>query len=143
MLKRLRLIARSQTRLTLTAGATAVLLSACNPGPDTTASGAEAAAAQFPLPAGVTLETYLLPENIGLLQDILYYHIVDGSHPTASLVSGNLTTLNGDTVSVEVSDAGISFNDAYIIEPDYMFDNGIVHVIESVLLPPGDPFPAK
>ncbi|KAL3782480.1 hypothetical protein ACHAW5_009775 [Stephanodiscus triporus] len=94
-------------------------------------------------PAGVTLETYILPENIGLLQDILYYHIIDGSHPIASFVSGNLTTLNGDTVSVEVSDAGISFNDAYIIEPDYMFDNGIVHVIESVLLPPGDPFPAK
>ena len=100
-----------------------------------------ALAATFP--AGVTLETYLLPENIGLLQYILYYHIIDGSHPTASFVSGNLTTLNGDTVSVQVSDAGISFNDAYIIEPDYMFDNGIVHVIESVLLPTGDPFPAK
>jgi hypothetical protein len=91
----------------------------------------------------VTLETYLLPENFWLLQNILYYHIVDGSHPAASLVSGNLTTLSGDTVSVVVSDMAISFNNAFVIERDWMFDNGIVHVIDRVLLPPSDPLPAK
>ena len=94
-------------------------------------------------PAGVTLETYLLPENIGLLQNILYYHIIDGLHPAASLVSGNLTTLSGDTLSVVVSDIAISFNNAFVIERDWMFDNGIVHVIDRVLLPPSDPLPAK
>ena len=47
-------------------------------------------------PAGVTLETFLLPENIGLLQNIIYYHIIDGLHPAASLASGNLTTLSED-----------------------------------------------
>ena len=94
-------------------------------------------------PAGVTLETYLLPENFGLLQNILHYHIIDGSHPAASLVSGNLTTLSGDTVSVVVSDIAISFNNAFVIERDWMFDNGIVHVIDRVLLPPSDPLPAK
>jgi uncharacterized surface protein with fasciclin (FAS1) repeats len=94
-------------------------------------------------PAGMTLETYLLPENFGLIQNILYYHIVDGSHPAASLVSGNLTTLSGDTVSVVVSDMAISFNNAFVIERDWMFDNGIVHVIDRVLLPPSDPLPAK
>jgi uncharacterized surface protein with fasciclin (FAS1) repeats len=94
-------------------------------------------------PAGVTLETYILPENIGLLRNILYYHIIDGLYPTESLVSGNLTTLSGDTVSVVVSGMTISFNDAYVIERDWMFDNGVAHVIDSVLLPPSDPLPAK
>ncbi len=89
------------------------------------------------LPAGVTLETYLLlPENIALLKDIVYYHIIDGLHPTSSLASGNLTTLNGFTISVVVSDKTISFNDAYVLEPDWIFTNGIVHVIDGVLVPP-------
>ncbi len=88
------------------------------------------------LPAGVTLETYLLPENIELLQDILYYHIIEGSHPTSSLVSGNLTALNGAAISVTVYDSAISFNDVYVLEPDWAFDNGIVHVIDDILIPP-------
>ena len=88
------------------------------------------------LPAGVTLETYLLPENIGLLQDILYYHIIEGSHPTSSLVSGNLTALNGAAISGAVSDRVISFNNVYVLEPDWTFDNGIVHVIDGILVPP-------
>ena len=44
---------------------------------------------------------------------------------------------------VVVSDMAISFNNAYVIERDWMFDNGIVHVIDRVLLPPSDPLPAK
>jgi uncharacterized surface protein with fasciclin (FAS1) repeats len=86
--------------------------------------------------SGVTLETYLLPENIGLLQDILYYHIIEGSHPTSSLVSGNLTALNGAAISGAVSDRVISFNNVYVLEPHWTFDNGIVHVIDGILVPP-------
>jgi uncharacterized surface protein with fasciclin (FAS1) repeats len=86
------------------------------------------------------LETYLLPENIKLLQDILYYHIIDGLHPTSSLLDGNLTTLNGDTVSVVVVGGVISFNDAYVLESDWIFDNGIVHIIDGVLVPPDTSF---
>ena len=92
------------------------------------------------LPAGVTLETFLLPENIGLLQNILHYHIIDGLHPTSSLVSGNLTTLNGAAISVVVSDKAISFNTFYVLEPDWSFDNGIVHIIDGILVPPGFEF---
>jgi len=61
----------------------------------------------------------------------------------ASDVSGNLSTLSGDTVSAVVSDVAISFNNAYVIKRDWMFDNGIIHVIDRVLLPPSDPLPAK
>jgi len=42
-----------------------------------------------------------------------------------------------------VSDMAISFNNAFVIERDWMFVNGIVHVIDRVLLPPSDPLPAK
>ena len=86
-------------------------------------------------PAGVTLETYLLSQNIGLLRNILYHHIIDGLHPTSSLGNINLTTLNGDAVSVVLFDGAISFDGAYVLESDWTFDNGIVHIIDSVLLP--------
>lgn len=89
------------------------------------------------IPAEVTLETYLLlPENAALLKDIVYYHIIDGLHPASSLVTGNLTSLNGANISVVVSDGAIVFNDAYKLEPDWKFLNGIVHVIDAVLIPP-------
>ncbi len=88
-----------------------------------------------PFPAGTTIEIYLLSENIRLLPNILYYHIIiDGLHSTPSLVNGNLTTLNGDAISVVVSGRAISFNDAYVLEPDLMFDNGIVHTIDFHLI---------
>ena len=87
----------------------------------------------------------LIPQSMVLqyIQYILHYHIIDRSHPAESLVSGNLSTLSGDTVSAVVSDVAISFNNAYVIERDWMFDNGIIHVIDRVLLPPSDPLPAK
>ncbi len=88
-------------------------------------------------------DTVFWKKGFEILQNILHYHIIDGSHPAASLVSGNLTTLSGDTVSVVVSDMAISFNNAFVIERDWMFVNGIVHVIDRVLLPPSDPLPAK
>jgi uncharacterized surface protein with fasciclin (FAS1) repeats len=57
-------------------------------------------------------------------------------HPTSSLVSGNITAKNGKFISVVVSGGAISFNDAYVLEPDWMFDNGVVHIIDRVLVPP-------
>ena len=64
---------------------------------------------------------------------------LDGS----SRVSGNITTLNGDTISVVVSDAAILFNKVPVVEPDWMFDNGTAHVIGSVILPPDGYLPAR
>jgi uncharacterized surface protein with fasciclin (FAS1) repeats len=94
----------------------------------------ETLAATFP--DGVTLETYLLPQNLEMLEDILKYHIINGSYPVASLDSGNLTTLNGQDLSVDVSGTTISFNGVYITEPDWLFNNGVVHIIDILLIPP-------
>jgi len=67
-------------------------------------------------------------------------HIAHAAMPDNEWVTH---ALSGDTVSVVVSDMAISFNNAFVIERDWMFVNGIVHVIDRVLLPPSDPLPAK
>ena len=90
------------------------------------------------LPEG-TVETLLQPENIGALTEILTYHVVPAEAPSTSLVNGDVVTLNGDPVLVTVSDDGVMINDANVIIPDIMASNGIIHVIDKVLIPPEGP----
>lgn len=90
------------------------------------------------LPEGF-LDTLLLPENASLLQDALGYHTFAGLFPSKSITSGDVPTLAGDTVSVLVSDEGITINGANVILPDIIASNGIIHGIDAVLMPPEDP----
>jgi hypothetical protein len=76
------------------------------------------------------------------VQDVLGYHVLSGSFPSESLVSGELPTLSGDTVSVVVSDTGITFNYANVIIPDIIASNGVIHGIDAVLTPPEGPSPS-
>ena len=86
-----------------------------------------------------TLVSLLLPENIEQLQDILKYHAVAGLYPSSSLTSGAIETLSGDPITITaVSGSGIMVNDAEVITADIMASNGIIHVIDKVLLPPND-----
>ena len=78
----------------------------------------------------------LLPQNIAILQDVIKYHCVSGTIGSADLVSGPVTTLQGTDVTVMVSDAGVKINYANVLYPDIMASNGIIHVIDAVLLPP-------
>ena len=88
------------------------------------------------LPDG-TLNSLLLPESIDTLIDILKYHVVGANAPSTTLSSGGVETLNGDDyVQVVVSDAGVMVNDASVVIPDIIASNGIIHVIDSVLIPP-------
>ena len=89
------------------------------------------------LPKG-TLDNLLLPENIGTLTDVLKYHVVAANALSSSLSCGDIETLNGDSVEVVVSDAGVMVNDANVVIPDIIASNGIIHVIDSVLIPPAD-----
>ena len=86
------------------------------------------------LPEG-TVESLLLPENIEQLQDILKYHVVAGNALSSDLVSGDIETLNGAVVTISVSDSGIVVNDANVISADIEASNGVIHVIDKVLLP--------
>ena len=64
--------------------------------------------------------------------------MVAAEAPSSSLVTGDVVTLNGEPVAVTVSDGGVMVNDANVIIPDIMASNGIIHVIDKVLIPPGD-----
>lgn len=89
------------------------------------------------LPAG-TLESLLLPENKDKLIDILKYHVVAANALSSSLTSTDLETLEGDTVAIDLSGAGVKVNDADVVIADIIASNGIIHVINKVLLPPDD-----
>ena len=92
------------------------------------------------LPAG-TLDTLLLPENKDQLASILTYHVIAGDVMAADLTNGQVvTTVNGGTLTVEISDAGVYFVDAKggkakVVTADVDASNGTVHVIDAVLLP--------
>ena len=79
-----------------------------------------------------------LPE----LTEILLYHVVGATALSTDLSNGQtVATLNGADVTVTINDGGIFINDAQVIVADIVADNGVVHVIDAVLLPPA-PQPA-
>jgi uncharacterized surface protein with fasciclin (FAS1) repeats len=82
-----------------------------------------------------TLSELLQPENKEKLTAILTYHVVPGrvtAHDVANLNSA--TTLQGQTVKISKQD-GVKINDAKVIAPDVEATNGVIHVIDSVLMP--------
>jgi uncharacterized surface protein with fasciclin (FAS1) repeats len=89
------------------------------------------------LPAG-TLES-LTPEQ---LADILLYHVVAGKVMAADVVGldGQMvdTLLEGKQVAVSVEDGKVMINDAAVVTTDLEGSNGVIHVIDTVLLPPAD-----
>jgi len=82
---------------------------------------------------GATAEDLLaLPE----LADILLYHVVGGTALSSDLADGQtIATLNGAEVTVTINEAGIFINDAQVTVADLVADNGVVHVIDAVLIP--------
>ena len=87
------------------------------------------------LPAG-TVENLLKPENKEQLRSILLYHVVAGSIYSKDVTDGAApATLQGSNLSVSVDD-GVSINDAKVVTVDIGASNGVIHVIDSVLLPP-------
>ncbi|MEL6104424.1 MAG: fasciclin domain-containing protein [Planctomycetota bacterium] len=88
------------------------------------------------LPPG-TIATLLRPENKAKLTAILTYHVIPGRVPASEVVKLNKAkTLGGQTVRIRVVDGRVRINDATVTATDVMCDNGIIHIIDSVLLPP-------
>ncbi len=85
------------------------------------------------LPADVLA---LLRADPAALADLLRHHMVAGSMRVGDLASGELDTLSGDTVVVDTNGAEVTVDEARITAPDAVADNGIVHTIDSVLVPP-------
>ena len=87
------------------------------------------------LPKG-TLEELLKKENKATLQSILTYHVAAANLPAKKVVkSPFLTTLNGQRAQFRVSDEGVFINGAQIVTTDIHCSNGVIHVIDAVLLP--------
>ena len=87
------------------------------------------------LPAG-TVENLLKPENRDQLTAILTYHVVAGSVKAEKVVGmPNAKTLNGQSVMISVDGGNVMLNDANVVATDIMTSNGIIHVIDTVLLP--------
>merc|ERR1719215_842926 len=87
------------------------------------------------LPDG--LVTCLLePDNKGALTSILTYHVVSGQVLSTDLEDGmTATTLQGEDVTVDLTD-GVMINDSEVVMADVMTSNGVIHVIDAVLVPP-------
>lgn len=85
------------------------------------------------LPEGA-LDYLLQPENQDVLAQVLQYHVVSGSVTSDQLSTGSVETLNGG-VSVLVSDSGVVVNNASVVDADIQASNGVIHVINRVLIP--------
>jgi len=86
------------------------------------------------LPAG-TLDD-LLADPSGALTDVLTYHVVDGAVLSGDLETGEVPTLNGGTLDVVVNDDGtVTVNGVNVVTADIEASNGVVHVIDGVLVP--------
>ena len=90
------------------------------------------------LPEG-TVESLLKPENKGKLTAILTYHVVSGKVPASTVVKlDSAKTVNGAEVAIDATSTGVKVNNAKVIKTDVMCGNGIIHVIDTVLLPPSE-----
>lgn len=89
------------------------------------------------LPAG-TVESLLLPENKDKLVQILTYHVVAGKVMAADVVKVvSAKTLEGSSVAVTVANGGVKIDNANVIKTDIKTSNGVIHVIDSVIMPKG------
>jgi len=86
------------------------------------------------LPKG-TVETLLKPENKGKLAGILTYHVVAGKVMAADVKTMKAKTVNGQSLTVTVSSGGVTVDNAKVIKTDVTASNGVIHVIDAVVLP--------
>ncbi len=89
------------------------------------------------LPAG-TVESLLKPENKDQLIAVLTYHVVAGKVEAAQVVELDMAeTVNGSSVTISTSEAGVTVDGANVIATDIAASNGVIHVIDAVILPKG------
>ena len=89
------------------------------------------------------MEWLLLPENEDSLSSLLLYHVVANRTVFAADLSDGdtIATINGGAVNVTIANATVKINDAVVVMADVMASNGVIHVIDAVLIPPGFDLP--
>lgn len=101
-------------------------------GPFTVFAPTDAAFAKL---AAGTVEDLLKPENKSKLVAILTYHVVPGKVLAADVRTMEAKTVQGQSVKLVVSDAGVTVDGAKVVKTDVLADNGVIHVIDTVILP--------
>lgn len=87
------------------------------------------------LPAG-TVEDLLKPENKEKLRAILLYHVVPGRVTAEQVMKvASVKTVNGEPLMIKVEDGKVMVNNATVVRADVEASNGVIHVIDTVLLP--------
>lgn len=90
------------------------------------------------LPAG-TVETLLKPENKAKLTEILTYHVVAGNvEAAAAMKLKQATALNKKTIKLTVKEGALYLNESKVTTADVKCSNGVIHIIDTVLMPPAD-----
>ena len=92
------------------------------------------------LPEG-TVESLLKPENKEKLVAILKYHVIPAKAMAADVVKldgKSVKTAEGKSAKIEVKDGTVMINDAKVVKTDIECSNGVIHVIDTVLLPPAE-----
>jgi uncharacterized surface protein with fasciclin (FAS1) repeats len=87
------------------------------------------------LPKG-TLDDLLKPANKAKLTKVLTYHVVPGSVVSTSLKSGDVKSVEGSPLKVTVAGGKVTVGGANVVKADVKASNGVIHVIDKVLLPP-------
>src|SRR5512144_2445982 len=106
------------------------------PGPFTVFAPTDEAFAK--LPAG-TLENLLKPENKAMLVRVLTYHVVSGKVMAADVVKiGAAKAVSGDALHIRVTGSDVMVEKARVVKTDVAASNGVIHVIDHVLLPPAE-----
>jgi uncharacterized surface protein with fasciclin (FAS1) repeats len=87
------------------------------------------------LPAG-TVESLLAPENRDKLVRILTYHVVKGKVTANDVMKiDSAEALSGDELSIAANKSGVHIDNAMVVQPDIEASNGVIHVIDTVLIP--------
>ncbi|MCT7984678.1 fasciclin domain-containing protein [Laspinema sp. A4] len=87
------------------------------------------------LPEG-TLEQLLQPENRDILVQVLTYHVVEGSVMSKDLTTTEVPSIEGRSINVTVAEDNVMVNSANVVQADIEASNGVIHVIDQVILPP-------
>ncbi|CAB4577974.1 unannotated protein [freshwater metagenome] len=88
------------------------------------------------LPAGL-VDALLKEENRDTLVKVLTYHVVSGAVLAADVATGDVATVEGSTIAVVVGDGVVVNDSAHVIATDIKASNGVIHVIDAVLVPSG------
>ena len=126
--------AKSFTTLAKALTAADLIATLKGPGPFTVFAPTDEAFAKLPAD---TLNNLLKPENKAMLRRVLTYHVVPGKVMASDVVKvSSAKAVSGDTLSIKVSGGTVTVDKARVVKTDIGASNGVIHVVDTVLLPP-------